>query len=542
MTKETELQPPIIRAEKPDFLTSVRFDSFDLPEALVAGLTEAGFICCTPIQAQTLPLSLAGKDVAGQAQTGTGKTAAFLVTVFAKLIASPEHKPELPSAIIVAPTRELALQIFDEAEILCRHTGLRQAIVIGGIDYQKQADQLRQGADIVICTPGRIIDYLNQDIFKTSAIRIVVIDEADRLLDLGFARDMRYILSRLPHYDERQTLLFSATLSHRVMEMTYEYMNVPESVSVTSEEITVDTVEQTLFHIERDKKLSLLLGLIDKEDWSRMLIFANTKVGVEWLSKKLQGNGLPAEGISGNLSQPRRLRLMDQFKSGKTKILVATDVASRGIHVDNITHVINYDLPQDAENYIHRIGRTARAGKSGRALSLACERYVLHLEPLEKMLGYKLPVVWPEDSLFFDDQCGRVIIEHQDTRSKAKVKRNDEAPKKSAVSQSAPEKSAPEKSVPAKSAPAKSAPAKRSPAKKEKITVGKRSRQPWKRPVNHFPGQFFGFKPADTAASKTQPVPLTASDTDDPKTSSDEKTNIPPKTKRKRRRRNKRTT
>jgi len=375
MTKETELQPPIIRAEKPDFLTSIRFNSFDLPEALVAGLTETGFTHCTPIQAQTLPLSLDGKDVAGQAQTGTGKTAAFLVTVFAKLIASPERKPELPSALIVAPTRELALQIFNEAEILCRHTGLRQALVIGGIDYQKQADKLRKGTDIVICTPGRIIDYLNQEIFKTSAIRIVVIDEADR---------------------------------------------------------------------------------------------------------------------------------------------VATDVASRGIHVDNITHVINYDLPQDAENYIHRIGRTARAGQSGRALSLACERYVLHLEPLEKMLGYKIPVVWPEDSLFFDDQCGPVIIEPKDARGKARVKRSGEAPKKSV-------------------------PPKRSSAKNEKTPVGKRSRQSWKRPSNHFPGQFFGFKPPKTAADRAIPEPLTASDTNNHKASSDEKTNIPPKTKRRRRRRKKRT-
>ncbi len=517
MTKETELQPPFIRAEQPDFLTSVRFDSFDLPEALIAGLTEAGFINCTPIQAQTLPLSLAGKDVAGQAQTGTGKTAAFLVTVFAQLIASPEHKPELPSALIVAPTRELALQIFDEAEILCRHTGLRQAIVIGGIDYQKQADQLRQGADIVICTPGRIIDYLNQDIFKTSAIRIVIVDEADRLLDLGFARDMRYILSRLPHYDQRQTLLFSATLSHRVMEMTYEYMNVPESVSVTPEEMTVETVEQVLYHIESDKKLALLLGLVEKEEWSRMLIFMNTKVGVEWLSKKLQGNGLPAEGISANLTQPKRLRLMEQFKNGKIKILVATDVASRGIHVDNITHVINYDLPQDAENYIHRIGRTARAGQSGRAILLACERYVFHLEPLEKMLGYKIPVVWPEDSLFSDDQCGPVIIEKRESRSKTGGERNGEASKKSAAS-------------------------KRSSAQKEKSPVGKRMRPTWKRPSNHFPGQFFGFKPAKTTASKAKPAPPNASDTNNHKASSDEKTDMPKKTKRRHRRRKKRTT
>lgn len=517
MTTETELQPSLLRAEKPDFLTSVRFDSFDLPQALIAGLTEAGLIHCTPIQAQTLPLSLAGKDVAGQAQTGTGKTAAFLVTVFAKLIASPERKPDLPSALIVAPTRELALQIYDEAEILCRHTGLRQVNVIGGVDYQKQAEQLRQGVDIVICTPGRIIDYLNQDIFKTEAIRIVVVDEADRLLDLGFARDMRYILSRLPHFDHRQTLLFSATLSHRVMEMTYEYMKVPESISVSPEEVTVDAVEQSLFHIESDKKLSLLLGLIEQEDWNRMLIFMNTKVGVEWLSKKLQGNGLPAEGISSNLSQPKRLRLMEQFKSGQIKILVATDVASRGIHVDDISHVINYDLPQDAENYIHRIGRTARAGQSGRALLLACERYVFHLEPLEKMLGYKIPVVWPDDGLFAEDKCGPVTIEKKDVRNKNGGKRNGENDRKAA-------------------------PSKRGPAKKEKAVVGKRNRQPWKRPANHFPGQFFGFKPDKATVSLANHNPDNASDATNHKSDPDEKPSIPKKPKRRRRRRKRRKT
>jgi ATP-dependent RNA helicase RhlB len=344
--------------------------------------------------------------VAGQAQTGTGKTAAFLATIYTRLLALEDRKPELPSALIVAPTRELALQIYEDAEILGRHTGLSIAQVVGGIDYRKQAETLQQGADIVICTPGRIIDYFKQGIFKTDAIKIVVIDEADRLFDLGFTKDMRYILRRLPHYEQRQSMLFSATLSHRVLALTYDYMNLPEFISVAPEQVTVEGIEQTLYHVGTDEKLSLLLGLLEREEWERILIFVNTKAGVEWLARKLKGNGLPAEGITGDLPQRSRLRMMQRFKDGNVKILAATDVASRGIHVEDISHVINYDLPQDAENYVHRIGRTARAGKTGKALTLASEDYVFHLEPLEELLGKKIPVVWPDDDWFLEDKSG----------------------------------------------------------------------------------------------------------------------------------------
>ncbi|MBU0988405.1 MAG: DEAD/DEAH box helicase, partial [Proteobacteria bacterium] len=316
----------------------------------------------------------------------------------------PRPRSELPSALIVAPTRELALQIYEEAEVLGRHTGLTLAQVLGGIDYRKQAEILRRGVDIVICTPGRIIDYFKQGIFDPSAINIVVIDEADRLLDLGFAKDMRYILRKLPHYAKRQSMLFSATLSYRVLELTYEYMNLPEFISVTPEEVTVEGIDQFLFHVGSESKLSFLLGLLEREKWERVLIFVNTKAGVTWITSKLKNNGWPAEGITGDLPQVQRFKLMEWFKKGRIKILVATDVASRGIHVEDISHVINYDLPQDIENYIHRIGRTARAGKTGRALSLVCEKYVFHLEPLEDMLGYKLPVVWPEDDWFVQDK------------------------------------------------------------------------------------------------------------------------------------------
>ncbi|MDY7032300.1 MAG: DEAD/DEAH box helicase [Thermodesulfobacteriota bacterium] len=403
MPDEVGSQIPTQHEGNIQFLTKTRFDEFDLPKEVLAGLNDPGFTYCTPIQAQVLPLSLAGKDVAGQAQTGTGKTAAFLVTIFARLLAISDRKPNLPSALIIAPTRELALQIYKDAIFLGSHTGLTLAQVVGGIDYHKQAETLRRGADIIICTPGRIIDYFKQGIFRTVGIKIVVIDEADRLFDLGFAQDMRYILRKLPHYEKRQSMLFSATLSYRVMELTYEYMNLPEVVSVTPKEITVQGVKESLFHVGSHEKLSLLLGLLDKENPTKVLIFVNTKAGVEWLATKLKGNGWSAEGITGNLPQYRRLRLMERFKSGRIKILVATDVASRGIHVEDITHVINYDMPQDVENYIHRIGRTARAGKTGHALSLACENYVFHLDPLEKLLGYEIPVIWPEDDWYKED-------------------------------------------------------------------------------------------------------------------------------------------
>ncbi len=473
-TIENQSQTPSDGVDKPKFLTQTRFDSFNLPEALLEGLNDAGFVQCSPIQAQSLPISLAGQDVAGQAQTGTGKTAAFLVTVFSRLMGMEDRKPGVPAALMVAPTRELAQQIYDEARLIGKNTGLTMVQIVGGVDYVKQADQLRKGVDIVICTPGRIIDYLKQGIFKTGGVKIVVIDEADRLLDLGFEKDMRFLLRKMPKYDQRQSMLFSATLSHRVMELTYEYMNLPEFISVTPEEIAVKNIEQELFHVGKDEKLSLLLGLLKREEWQRMLIFVNTKMGVEWLTQKLKGNGWPAEGITGDLPQKKRFRLMDQYKSGKLKILLATDVASRGIHVEDITHVINFDLPQDPENYVHRIGRTARAGKKGRALSLACERYVFHLKPLEELLEYQIPVVWPEDSWFGEDIAGPVAADRRSKRG----------PRKPRPSQ-------------ARGRSRKSAPTRR------RHDAGMPQR-----PKGYFPGTFFGFKPKTKGVAKPVAEPV----------------------------------
>ena len=472
------------RADKPKFLTQTYFDELNLPEPVLKGLTDAGFIQCTPIQAQTLPLSLSGKDVAGQAQTGTGKTAAFLVTVFTRLLTEETRVPGEPAALIVSPTRELALQTYEEACLIGKYTGLTIAQVVGGVDYQKQADILRSGVDIVICTPGRIIDYFKQGIFKTSGVKIIVIDEADRLLDLGFSKDMRFILQKLPRYDKRQSLLFSATLSFRVMELTYEYMNLPEFISVTPEDVAVEGIEQSLIHVGSDQKLSLLLGLLERETWERILIFVNTKSGVEWLAAKLKGNGWPAEGITGDLPQEKRFKLMERFKEGKIKMLIATDVASRGIHVEDISHVINFDLPQDPENYVHRIGRTARAGKTGKSIAFACEAYVFHLEPLEALLNAKIPVVWPEDDWFKEDKAGPVP---RSRYSQDKARRPERKPRAAAP----------------KRGERTDRPDRRKEMPAFKFTVP--------RGENYFPGTFFGFAPQppegfDFSASSAEPI------------------------------------
>lgn len=386
------------------------FSSFHLPEPILKGIKDAGFERCTPIQERCLPVSLKGEDVAGQAQTGTGKTAAFLITVLCRLLALGQKRIQHPSALIIAPTRELALQIYHDARILGAHTQLRMTAVFGGVDYEKQARELKEGTDIVIGTPGRLIDFVKHRVLSLKEVKVLVIDEADRMFDMGFIQDLRYILRRLPPYDRRQSMLFSATLNYRVLELAYEHMNMPQEIYIEPQERTVDTVEQCVFHVGLDQKLPLLLGLLKRENWERVLIFCNTKASVEFLAAKLRGNDYPAEGITGDLPQRKRLRLMERFKSGELKILVATDVASRGIHVNDITHVINYDLPQDREDYVHRIGRTARAGKTGKAISLADERNVWYLEPIENFVGKKIPVVWFENDWLEQDRAGKVRL------------------------------------------------------------------------------------------------------------------------------------
>ena len=378
------------------------FSTFPLPDQVARGIEAIGFSQCTPIQAKVLPLSLEGKDVAGQAQTGTGKTAAFLITIFSRLLRSPSHVEGRPGprSLVVAPTRELVVQILHDAETLGHFTGLTMQAVYGGVDYRKQRDRLAENPDILVGTPGRLIDYFKQHVYTLKHVEVLVVDEADRMFDMGFIADLRFLLRRLPPVQKRQSMLFSATLSHDVMELAYEHMNDAVKVAVNPEQITAERVEHALYHVGQDEKLPLLLGLLRKGDVERTLVFVNMKRDGEWLADRLQENGYEARAITGDVDQRIRLKLMHDFKSGVLPILVATDVASRGLHIEGVTHVVNYDLPQDAEDYVHRVGRTARAGAAGTAISLACEQYVLALEAIEKYLGFPLPVVDAEEGLF----------------------------------------------------------------------------------------------------------------------------------------------
>jgi ATP-dependent RNA helicase RhlB len=374
------------------------FHSLDIPEEVMRGVDACGFTTCTPIQEKALPLSLAGKDVAGQAQTGTGKTAAFLISTFTRLLRN-EAEGKGPRALIIAPTRELVVQILHDADALGHFTGLTFQAVFGGVDYQKQRDLLSEGCDILVGTPGRLIDYFKQRVYNLRNAEVLVIDEADRMFDMGFIADLRFLLRRMPPVEKRQSMLFSATLSWAVRELAFEHMNDPVRVEVAPEQVTAENVDHKLFHVARNEKLPLLLGLLKRDPPERAMTFVNTKREAEWLSQRLEDNNVEAKALTGDVNQRIRLRIMHDFKAGKLPMLIATDVASRGLHIDGVTHVFNYDLPQDPEDYVHRIGRTARAGASGKALSLACENFVMGLEAIEKLIGFQLPVEFVEDDM-----------------------------------------------------------------------------------------------------------------------------------------------
>jgi ATP-dependent RNA helicase RhlB len=376
-------------------LTELSFSSLHLPETLQKGLADASFERCTPIQAQTLPQALAGLDVAGQAQTGTGKTAAFLVAMYARLIraeAPPSRTLNAPRALIIAPTRELAVQIHRDAEVLGSHTGLRLGLAFGGVDYDKQRHVLEQGVDVLIGTPGRIIDFAKQRVFDLRAVQVLVLDEADRMFDLGFISDIRWILRRLPSPEQRLNMLFSATLSHRVLELAYEHMNDPMLVRIEPDKMTVDRVRQVIYYPSNDEKPRLLVGLLKHMDPRRSMVFVNTRRAAEHIEQLLRGNDSNAEAISGDVPQRKRLRMLRDFHEGTLAVLIGTDVASRGLHIPDVSHVFNYDLPQDPEDYVHRIGRTARAGAEGDAISFGCEEYVISLPDFEAYIGRKIPV------------------------------------------------------------------------------------------------------------------------------------------------------
>ncbi len=388
------------------------FEILKLPEAVLAGIRNAGFIRMTPIQRLALPRLLAGEDICAQAQTGTGKTATFLITIFTRLIEQgpPAHR-SLPAALVIAPTRELALQIGQEARVLGAHTGFKAATIYGGEGYARQAELLKKGVDIVIGTPGRLLDFVRKRLLDLSGIQLLVIDEADRLLDMGFWDELSAILSHLPHPRHRQSMLFSATLDHRTKKIASAYMRKPKDVAVRPEHITAEGIDQVVYHVEKKMKFRLLLGILSKEHIEKGLIFANQKVTVAWLTQKLKDHGFDAAMLTGDLPQTQRNRILERFRKGNTHLLVSSDVASRGLHIEDVTHIINYDLPEDPEDYVHRIGRTARAGRQGKAYSLACDEYCYSLPDIEKLLGAPLPYRVPFAEDYAEDRIPEFTIE-----------------------------------------------------------------------------------------------------------------------------------
>ncbi len=374
-------------------LSETRFTDFDLDPRLLKGLEEAGFEFCTPIQKQSIPIALTGKDVAGEAQTGTGKTAAFMVACLNHLLTKPSHEQRQKTqvrAMILAPTRELAIQIHKDSLVLAKHTGITLGLAYGGTDYEKQRSVLENGVDILIGTPGRTIDFFKQRIFSLKNCDVVILDEADRMFDLGFIDDMRYLLNRCPEPDKRLSLLFSATLSHRIGELAYVHMNDPAEVRIKAETKTADKIEQSIYYPANAEKIPLLLGLMKKINPTRSIVFINTKRVADKVYAWLEGNGYKSALLSGDVPQKKRQTLLKKFQDGEFNTLVATDVAARGLHIPEVSHVFNFDLPQSGEDYVHRIGRTARAGASGSAISFACEDFAHYIMDIEEYIDQKI--------------------------------------------------------------------------------------------------------------------------------------------------------
>ncbi|KMT66326.1 ATP-dependent RNA helicase RhlB [Catenovulum maritimum] len=387
-------------------LSQTEFASLEMHNSIKQALAEANYQYCTPIQAESLPIALAGKDVAGQAQTGTGKTMAFLVAIFNHLKNNTpdnhqaDHKTR---AIVLAPTRELVVQIHKDAALLAKYTGLKIALIYGGDGYESQKADLEAGADIIIGTTGRIIDYYKQGLFDISQLEAVVLDEADRMFDLGFIKDIRYLFRRMPAPKERLNLLFSATLSNKVQELAYEHMNDPTHVHIAPEQMTNTRITEELFYPADEDKMLLLLTLLEEEWPDKAIVFSNTKHGCENVYNWLKADGHRVGLLTGDVPQKKRLSILEKFTQGTLDILVATDVAARGLHIPLVTHVINFDLPDDCEDYVHRIGRTGRAGQSGHAISFACEKYVYNLPGIETYIDHAIPVTNYDSSALLDD-------------------------------------------------------------------------------------------------------------------------------------------
>ncbi len=392
----------------------MKFTDFEFNEDILKGIKDAGFTDCMPVQAETFQTINQNRDVFAQSQTGTGKTAAFLISIYQMLLEDKHFKGR--KALIVVPTRELAVQIEKEAEVLGKYLDFRVGSFYGGVGYNQQEDMLEQGVDILIGTPGRLIDFSKSGKIRFSEMGILVIDEADRLFDMGFLPDLRSMLTKMAPADERRTMLFSATLSAKVGNLAWEYMNNPGEIVIEPEQVTVEAIQQELFHVGADEKMKVLLGLFEREKPETAIVFANTKHTSYEVAKRLEHNGYAARCLMGDLPQKKRLKIVEDTKEGKVRFLVATDVAARGLHINDLSMVVNYDVPSDAESYVHRIGRTARAGKTGKAYTLACEKFVYGLPAIEKLIGQKIPVSWVDEDLMVEDKSAGMRF-HFDKRS-----------------------------------------------------------------------------------------------------------------------------
>ncbi len=386
------------------------FEELDLDPRLLQATRDAGFVACTPVQEQTFAYSLVGSDVAVQSQTGTGKTAAFLLTIFQLFLEQRSLDGKI--ALVIAPTRELADQIEQDAHQLGKHVDFPIASFYGGVSYEKQERALANGVRLAIGTPGRLLDFSEQRKLDLGSVGILVIDEADRMFDMGFIPDLRRLIRRMPGRDQRITMLYSATLTTRVKTLAFDHMKDPAEITIAPERVTVDEITQELYHVARDRKLSLLLGILAHGQPRNALIFTNMKQTAYEVAMRMQRNGMECEYIVGDRPQRQRQRLIDSLKDGTLRYLVATDVAARGLHVEDLELVVNYDLPEYSENYVHRIGRTARAGRTGKAVSLACEEHVYALAGIEEFIRAPIAVVTAPAELFADDTSAGMRVEH----------------------------------------------------------------------------------------------------------------------------------
>ena len=381
----------------------VRFQDLDLPPPLLRAVADLGFKTCMPIQARALPPACEGHNVAGRAQTGTGKTAAFLIATFSRFLREAEHRahrPGTPRALVLAPTRELVVQIIKDAHDLGKHCPFRCLAVFGGTDYEKQQRALRSGSvDLVAATPGRLLDFKRRGVLNLGHVEVLIIDEADRMLDMGFIPDVRSIIRSLPAKDRRQTMLFSATLTKEVMRLASQWMPDPVVVEVEPEQVAVESVEPILYSVTAKDKFTLLYNLLQRPDLKRVLVFGNRRDSTQALADNLRRYGVDCELLSGAVHQDKRMRILEKFRDGAVRVLVATDVAGRGLHIDDVTHVVNYDFPYEPEDYVHRIGRTGRAGASGVAISFACEDESFIIPDIEAYIGRPLACRQPGEDL-----------------------------------------------------------------------------------------------------------------------------------------------